>query len=142
MKTNNLGREYLSHVTLMFLGDDLKPSEITRSLGLRPRQSWMPGEPSASGSKSVHSHGGWKKSLPKAQLLRPLPSQLRFWVRALSGRTRAIAAIASQGHLCTLNAYIASSATASIIIPADLQRAIGALGLELRLSFFAHERDA
>jgi len=74
MKADNLDPVYLSHVTLMFLGDDLKPSEITHSLRLRPSQSWLRGDPHAPGNKSVHSYGGWKKSLSKAQLLRPLPS--------------------------------------------------------------------
>ncbi|TXC66472.1 DUF4279 domain-containing protein [Piscinibacter aquaticus] len=131
--------EYQSTVTLMLLGDNLVPGEITRLLSLRPTQAWRRGEPSHRASDPVHGYGGWKKALPESQVSRPLPSQLRYWVRTLAGRSQAIATLAHQGHLCSLSCYIASSGTASIIVPPELQRAVAALGLELRLSFFAQE---
>jgi len=121
--------EYLSHATLMVLGTSLEPSDVSGALGLRPTQTWRRGD--------SHKWGGWKKSLPASQLAKPLPSQLRFWVRTLRGRTKAISKLAAAGHLCALDCYIGTDSTATIIVPSDLQSELSSLGLELRLSVFA-----
>jgi hypothetical protein len=122
--------EYLSHATLMVLGTSLDPADVSSALGLRPTQAWMRGD--------THKWGGWKKSLPASQTNKPLPSQLRFWIRTLRGRAKAISKLVATGHLCTLDCYIGTASTASIIVPADLQSELAALGLELRLSVFAN----
>jgi hypothetical protein len=55
----------------------------------------------------------------------------------LRGRVKAISKLANAGNLCVLDCYIGTDSTASIIVPADLQSELAALGLELRLSVFA-----
>jgi hypothetical protein len=129
MSTSPGQPEYVSHATLMVLGTSLEPSEVTSVLGLRPTKAWGRGD--------SHAWGGWRKSLPASQTHKPLPGQLRFWVRTLRGRVRAISKLSKAGHLCALDCYIGTDSTASIIVPADLQSELAALGLELRLSVFA-----
>ena len=131
-------QEYLSHVTLMILGENLDPQSVSRSLRLRPTKAWRQGEPKTHGS-STYEWGGWKKSLPNAQLIQPLNRQLAFWVKALTGRNQAIAKLTRDGNSCALSCYIGSSGTASIVISPVLQKNIAGLGLELQLSFFAGE---
>ncbi|KAB2310644.1 DUF4279 domain-containing protein [Betaproteobacteria bacterium SCN2] len=132
-------QEYLSHVTLMILGNNLDPQSVSRSLRLRPTQAWRQGEPKTRDLHSTYEWGGWKKALPNAQLTEQFARQLAFWVKALAGRAKAISKLSRAGNLCALNCYIGSSGTASIVIPPELQRAIAALGLELQLSFFAYD---
>ena len=132
--------EYLSHVTLMILGDDLDPSGVSTMLGLRPTKTWKRGDAHASDKltfPSSHEWGGWKKGLPASQASRSLPSQLRFWLRTLRGRARAISKLTNAGHLCVLDCYIGTEATASLILPRDLQAGLAQLGLELRISISA-----
>jgi hypothetical protein len=141
MTVDHLDPEYLSYVTLMFLGDDLIPSEVSTVLRLRPTKSWARGEPRGA-SPSVHDWGGWKKSLPESRLSHSFPSQLHFWVRTLRGKEDQLLSLSEAGYLCALNCYVGSRATASIILSPKLQRAVAAIGLELRMSFFAHENAA
>ena len=129
MPRNPSESEYLSHATLMVLGTSLEPADVSRLLKLRPTNAWRRGD--------SHAWGGWKKSLPTSQIARPLPSQLRYWVRVLRGRAKAISKLVATGHLCALDCYIGTSSTASIVVPADLQSELATLGLEMRLSVFA-----
>jgi hypothetical protein len=131
MSNDHGDREYSSHVTLMILGEDLVPAEVSALLGLRPNQSWKRNE-------SGQRWGGWKKFLPQSKKDWPLDRQLRHWERILRGRGDTFTAISGRGNLCVLDCYIGSDATASIIFPVELQTSLAALGLELRLSIFAH----
>ena len=130
-------REYLSGATLLILGDALDPALVSRSLRLRPSQSWKRGEQKRSigiAFHSLHAWGGWKKFLPPAQEQKELTSQLRYWVRTLRGRGPAFAQLARSGYHCSLDCFVGTNATASLIFPPDLQGSIAALGLELRIS--------
>jgi len=42
--------------------------------------------------------------------------------------------LAASGHWCTLDCYVGTGATASLILPVDLQRPLSTLGLDLRVS--------
>jgi len=137
--------EYRSHVTLTLLGAELDPRSASDLLRLRPTHTWTKGEQKRTplgkvlASGALHQWGGWKKSLPVSQAARPFAFQLRFWARKLRNKAQILAQLSSQGTECSLDCYVASSATASIIIPTDLQSEIAKLGLELRLSFFASQ---
>ena len=144
MSTRN-DPEYVSHATLMILGDDLNPADVSTLLRLRPSQSWKRGDmhscslPGGSSLEfsTVHNWGGWKKKLPASQAARTLPGQLRFWARTLRGRSGAIAKLTAAGHLCALDCFIGTEATASVVLPPELQMGLAQLGLELRLSVWA-----
>ncbi len=134
--------EYISRVTLIILGNDLDPAHVSRMLKLRPSKVWKRGDSQTSGRltfDSTYSWGGWKKFLPAAQNSRSLPSQLRYWARTLRGRERIISALVDSGHRCTLDCYIGTDTTASLILPTDLQQSLSALGLDLTFSVSVHE---
>jgi hypothetical protein len=131
---------YSSHITLMILGDDLEPREISKLLGLRPNQSWRRGEPKRH-TASLHQWGGWKKFIPESLSSLPLPAQLRHWVRKLRSKGGEISQLSRRGYLCRLDCYIASDNVATIIIPVELQKDVAALGLELSIGFFADESN-
>ena len=130
-------REYVSGVTLLILGDDLDPAFVSRSLRLRPSRSWRRGEQKrvmGIAFDSQYSWGGWKKFLPPSQQHKELPGQLRYWMRTLRGRAPAFAKLASSGHYCSLDCFLTTDATASLIFPPDLQLSLSSLGLDLRIS--------
>ena len=133
---SKLGRdaEYTSSVTLIILGTALDPQEVSRALRLRPAQSWKRGD---TRGKSAYDWGGWKKFLPASQESRPLASQLRYWARTLKGLSKPLSKLTNAGHICMLDCFIGTDATASIVIPSDLQSELAALGLEIRLSVWA-----
>lgn len=118
--------EYISSATLMILGDDLDPEDVTKKLGYVPSQSWR--------RDATHEWGGWKRFVDPEHTNDPLEEQVEFWCSALRDRTEAISRLKSQGCHCALDLFVTTDATASIIIPELLQKQIAALGLELRLS--------
>ena len=124
----------------MFLGDCLIPSEISTLLAMRPNKSWARGSPKFIGD-SLHEWGGWKKFLPKSFQERPMEAQLAYWARILASKKTAIRKISKCGILSTLDCFIATDTTASIIVPTVLQESVAALGLELRISFSTARSD-
>jgi len=134
--------EYVSSVTLMFLGDDLIPTDVTNLLALRPNQSWKRDDVKSFGSSShKYKWGGWKKYLPKSLHEKTLDVQVAYWARTLASKKTPIRKISKSSALCALDCFITTSATASIIIPVELQKSIAALGLELQVSFWASTSD-
>lgn len=128
--------EYISSATLMILGAHLQPGEVSSLLKMRPSKAWRRGEVKSVG-ESLHEWGGWKKFLPPAQIKRLLPMQLHYWARALKEKADAFSHLRALGYHCALNCYVGTSGTATISLPAELQLAIGALGLTLELDVFA-----
>lgn len=134
--------EYKSYASLMFLGEELDPKEVSRLLHMRPTQAWHRGERIAHAPASTHQWGGWKKSLPKSLECAPLERQLRFWTKTLADRAGDILSLEQLGYVCALNCYVGTKSTASLTLPNALLRAIAAIGVELRVSCFAHAEDA
>ena len=131
--------EYSCNVTLMFLDDDLDPTEVSVKLGLRPSQAWRNGEKRYIGSvEHTHQWGAWKRFSPPSQEAKSLPQKLRYWFRLLRGRKTVLRKLNTKFSVCALNCQVFSTRTASIIIPQDLQAQVSSLGLELRLSFIVH----
>jgi Domain of unknown function (DUF4279) len=134
--------EYRSHATLMLLGDDLDPTEVSRAIRMRPSQSWSRGDPQTSVSASRHEYGGWKKFLPVALTNAPLERQLAYWAKKLLGQGDTLNVFVSRGYVCALNCYIGIDATASVVLPSHLLMSLASLGVELRLSCIVIADDA
>jgi hypothetical protein len=139
--TTNDQPEYLSSATLMVLGTSLRPHEVSALLRMRASEAWARGEPKLIRGKGMgdtfHDWGGWKKTLPPAQRARSLPQQLRYWARSLTDKAGALSQLAALGYRCELNCFVGTSSTATLVLPPDLQRTIGDLGLTLSLNVFA-----
>ena len=122
----------------MVLGDHLDPDRVSADLRLEPSQCWRKGEASlrlADGTTRLregkHEWGGWKLFVTPEQKDRPIESQLEFWVGLLQSRTAALKRLRLLGFECS------SSGTASIALSNQLQKEVTALGLDVRLSFWA-----
>ena len=134
--------EYVCSVSLIILGDDLDPDVVSEELSLRPWQSWRRREHkkyirkdgSVREFDSRHSWGGWKLLIDPEHKEDLLESKLQFWCDLLQDRIEAIDRLKVRGYHCVLDLFITTDATASIIIPVELQKAIASLGLEIQLS--------
>src|SRR5436309_1007561 len=98
--------EHCCSVTLIVVGADLDPDEVTKALGLEAHRSWRRGERQAfvrpDGSiqrfDSVHERGGWKHFLPtRYKENRPLDEQFWLWLARLRGLAAAIKTLTARG---------------------------------------------
>ena len=136
--------EYVGSTTLIVLGDDLDPDQVSAELGLEPSQCWRKGQASlrlSDGSTRLragkHEWGGWKLLVAPEQKDCPIESQLEFWVELLQSRAAALKRLRLRGFECALDLVVTSSETASIFLSSQLQKEVTALGLDVRLSFWA-----
>jgi hypothetical protein len=132
--------EYISSVTLMILGLDLKPGEVSKLLRMRPNQSWRKEYRKLSGEK--HQWSGWKKSMPASLQSKNLDSQLAYWCRKLKGRGSAIRRLSTPRNNCVLRCFVITHETASIIIGKQLQQALARTGLVIELAISAYPGSA
>ena len=145
----NEEKEYVSSVTLMILGEDLKPDEVSAELSLMPSQAWLKGEQKsfarADGSKRVfesrHEWGGWKCFVDQAHEDALLEEQLQFWCDTLQDKVDTLSRFKSKGLHCALSLFVTTDDTASIILPEELQASLASLGLELELSIMTGDES-
>ena len=71
----------------------------------------------------------------------PLEEQLELWVGLLRSRIAGLRQLRLFGLECALDVFVTSSETASVMISNQLQRKVAALGLEMRISFWAHSES-
>jgi len=139
--------EYSCSATLIILGDDLVPEAVTELLKIEPNQSWRRGERKSfvrhDGTveyfDSIYEWGGWKAFIPDDKQDLELHEQLAYWCDLLEGRESVIRKLEEQGCWLQISCYVSTSATASIILSADLQQMLANLRLELSFSIFADE---
>jgi hypothetical protein len=136
--------EYVGSTTLIVLGDDLDPDQVSAELSLVPSQCWRKGQASlhlADGTTRLregkYECGGWKLLVAPEQKDRRIEAQLEFWVELLQSRTAALKRLRLRGFECALDLFVTSSETASIFLSSQLQKEVTALGLDVRLLFWA-----
>ena len=142
-----MNEEYTSSVSLMFLADNLEPEVISEELSLIPTKAWKRGEQKFTirrdGSKrlmdSYYEWGGWRKNIDKKSKNLYLEEQLEYWCNILSSKKSNIEILKSKDIFCTLDIFITTESTASIIVSKELQKEISELGIELRISIQAHK---
>ena len=132
----------MSSVTLMILGKNLDPDVVSQELDLMPSQSWSKGGyhsfTRSDGSKRIfnsrHDWGGWKRYIAPKYKEAQLETQLQYWCEALQDKTNAITRLKSKGMHCVLKVFIATEATASMVLPETLQKSLANLGMEIEFS--------
>ena len=135
--------------TLIILGRDLDPGEVTKKMGLQPWQSWRKGERKSfirrDGTrrefKSVHEWGGWKLPVPQDQENQEIIGQLRYWTETLRSKTASLEYFRDKGFTIELNCCLIGDDTIVIRIPADVQKELANLFVDLDITFYAHEPD-
>jgi hypothetical protein len=136
-------REYVGSVSLLITGRDLDPDLVSKTLGIRPSQSWRRGDTIGSSSSPAKAkNGGWKKFVAVAKRNAYLESQLSWWASTLRSKVKAIRKVNALGYNCRLSIFAASDATVSVVVPVSLQRALASLGLPWELSVSLAHEDA
>src|SRR5438067_7276882 len=115
MPKNN--QSSLSSATLIVLGEDLDPSEVTRVLGMFPDQAWRAGEvpqvqtPNGRWIESPRAveWGGWKKFMPRSLNGEILEVQLEHWAGELESRAVAIESLRARDWSVTLDCFLTAS---------------------------------
>jgi hypothetical protein len=143
--------EHCCSVTLIVVGADLDPDEVTKALGLEAHKSWRRGERKAwvrpDGSiqrfDSVHERGGWKHFLPpRYKENRPLHEQFHRWLARLRGLAEAIKTLTARGWEVELDCF-ATGSEALVLTNGDLRElAELGVGLALTLSRGVERADA
>lgn len=139
--------EYLCSATLMILGDDLIPEKITELLKIEPNQTWRRGERKSLVRRggtveyfdSIYEWGGWKAFIPGEKQDLELHEQLTYWCDLLERPEPVMRKLEEEGYWLQISCYVSTTATASIILSADLQQRLANLRLELAFSIFAGE---
>jgi hypothetical protein len=128
-------------VTLIVVGEDLDPDEVTAILGLEASQSWRRGERKsfvrADGSvlysDSIHERGGWKHFLPdRYRENRPLSEQLFLWLARLRRHVDAVKRLTERGWKVELDCFAIGNEVL-VLDNSDL-REIAELGVDLALT--------
>lgn len=142
--------EVLCSTTLLILGDELIPENVTAQLGLEPNQSWRKGEQKSfvrnDGTvdyfDSVYEQGGWKLFIPNEQGDLELEEQLAWWCDILEGKELAMRSLEEKDCWLRMDCFVTTSETATFEISADLQQRLAKLHLNLTICFSAHEPSA
>ena len=136
----------LQSTMLVITGDVLDPAAITASLQLQPQQVWKKGEnktlKTASGGlrelESIHEWSGWKHWLEEPFTNLDTCAQLKHWVQILKPHSQALRILKQQGAAIALDCFICTSEGIGVDIPCELQSELGALGVDVEISFYVH----
>jgi hypothetical protein len=134
------GVEHCCSVTLIVVGDDLDPDEVTAILGMPPDRSWRLGERKCftrpDGTThyfdSVNDQGGWKRFIPEGDRARPLQEQLAVWVDRLRDLTAGIAQLRQRNWEVELDCFAASGEF--VFLPYRTLTKLGQWGIDLALT--------
>lgn len=136
----------LSSVTLLILGDNLDPNEVTRRLAIFPDQAWRVGDfpeiQTPSGrwiqSTSAALFGGWKKYMPKILEGEMLGIQLLHWSEALESKADIIRALRDRGWSVILDCFVTASEPEMVELTAELLAKLAAIGSDVDFHFYPH----
>jgi hypothetical protein len=132
------------------LGDNLDPDVVSRALASFPDQSWHLGDQKRyrddAGNEhfhdSFHEWGGWKRFIPENLSCAPLEEQLAFWLENLESRAGMVADLLDRGWSITLDCHFSTGTTELIELPAQLQKRLGTLGIDVDIHFFVADTSA
>ena len=128
-------------ITLIIIGDDLEPDEVTSALGWHPNQSWRRGENrrltrrdgSARIFDSIHEQGGWKLWAPEDERELSLDDQFAAWMDRLQPRRQQLRDLHDRGWKTELNMFVATSE--SLDLPATCLTHLANSGVGVNLTF-------
>jgi len=141
-------QETVQSATLAIWGGDFDPSDITRSLRLRPTKAWQKGDRKSfrRNDGTIHyfnSHyewSGWKKWTTDLARQQSLELQLRRWAKLLEPRAAALRQIRRNGASIELNCFVASDKSIAVTLPAELLAALGSWGVGVEITWLRPAR--
>lgn len=135
--------EHCCSVTLIVVGADLEPDEVTSTIGWPSDQSWRRGEQKRftrpDGSErvfdSVHDWRGWKRFNADDERERSLQDQLTAWLERLRVKGQALRCLHDRGWEVELDCFAATSEC--LDLPATVLGELAGLSVGLALTFSA-----
>ncbi|WP_088260402.1 DUF4279 domain-containing protein [Fimbriiglobus ruber] len=130
-------------VTLIVVGDDLEPEDVTSALGWNPDHSWRRGEHKRfkrpDGTErvfdSIHDRGGWKLFTADDERERSLQYQVTAWLGRLHVKGPALLGLRGRGWDIGLNCFAATSEC--LDLPVTALGELVSMGVGLSLTFSA-----
>lgn len=135
MSEGGAERDFASSVGLLFTGADLRPADITATLGLQPDHSWRRGEPKGVGT-DFHDWGGWRKRIGQRDDGDPFAQDLQTCADLLTTKRMELKKLQESGCHCVLDCFISVSGAALVELPVTLQRELAALGVEINIAIW------
>jgi hypothetical protein len=129
-------RDFISRTALLITGVNLSPARVSAALDLVPDASWQRGDAKRVGD-TPHKWGGWRKKLPPGGNEDPFSAELRTWSHLLSSRSQALRALQDEGAEVVLDCFISVSGAALFELDSELQQALAALGVNIRIAIWA-----
>ncbi|WP_175423511.1 DUF4279 domain-containing protein [Inhella inkyongensis] len=126
----------MSSVGLIITGAQLRPDEVTATLGMEPDECWRRGDSKRVGAE-LHEWGGWKKRLQRRDDRDPFSLELRLWADLLKGKVTELRCLRDAGCNLTLDCFISISGAALVEINPELQRDLSTLGIDLSFAIWA-----
>jgi len=131
----------VASATLIILGYELDPEQVSQALDLVPSQAWRKGENHKRTNDdgtvavwdTVHEWGGWKLWLPRELREMPLEAQIDHWLQALNERSAEIKRLKEQGNEIIVNCFLATKSYL-FYLPSELQAQFAELGIDLEIS--------
>ena len=138
-----------SSVTLIILGDDLDPSEVTRVFGTFPDQAWRAREAPEIQTPNgrwiqiprAAECGGRKKFMPKELRNELLEGQLEHWIMELGSKSEIVRGLQGRGWSVTLDCVISTSEVDVAELKADLLAKLAAIGTDVDIHFYATDGE-
>ncbi len=130
-ETEQLEKDEYS-ATLLILGDELEPKDLTEKLGIEPNQSWRKGELKFPDSDSVYETGGWKCFIPAEQEDLELEEQINWWCETLGGKASIMQLLEEKDFRLEMNCF----ATNAFQIPPDVLEQLSKLRLILTVFIY------
>ena len=139
--------ETTSSATLIILGYDLDPDQVSQALNLVPSQAWRKGENSKYTRRdgtvgvfdSIHEWGGWKLWASEELRQMPLKAQLDHWLRVLVEHSAEIKQFKENGLEIILDCTLATRVYC-LYLPAELQAQLAELGVDLEVTVYSRLR--
>lgn len=137
-------------MTLIVLGNDLDPPEVTRALGMFPDQAWRKGDfpevRTPDGRMIKHRRpaqwGGWKKFMPTTLDRETLEVQLEHWANELRSSQGTISVLIERGWSVSLDCFLSVSEFTLIELDAALLAKLVAAGSDVDIHVYSDEISA
>jgi len=132
---------------LVVLARDLDPQQVSDVLGLRASQWWRRGEKKTYNSDRrkrppltrVHEWSGWKHYFESPKTERTLIRKITKIATGFSARKSRLHALIKDGHELHFVSLLQDASC--IVIPPELHRLLGGLGIHLRIDFWPPDKE-
>ena len=132
--------DYTSSISLVILGEELDPAQVSGALELESHDSWKKGQRKTVGVQ-VHQWGGWKRRLPPDLERAPFEDQLNYWINELLVKEEALETVVQFGNRAALDCFVSADAAWFKLSP-QLLRKLAKLPVDMEFTFWSSSSAA